>query len=116
MSSRHFLLLALSLLAVVSAVSASRKHGGALVGGYSPIKDVSDPYVQGVGQFAVTEYNKDQKAHLKFVKVVKGESQVVSGTNYRLFIEADDNSQYVAIVYDVPWRHQRSLTSFTPAA
>ncbi|CAO2842434.1 unnamed protein product [Amaranthus hypochondriacus] len=107
------ILLAFSLLVAISAVSASRKRD-AVVGGYRSIKDLNDPYVQDVAKFAVTEHNKEGKDHLELVKIVKGESQVVAGTNYRLTIAANDSHQYEAVVYDKPWQHYRSLTSFTP--
>ncbi|KMT04191.1 hypothetical protein BVRB_8g184860 [Beta vulgaris subsp. vulgaris] len=110
MSTRHILLI-FSLLAVISAASAATRRGPVL-GGYRPIKDIKDPYVQEIAKFAVDEHNKEEGSHLKLVKIVKGESQVVSGTNYRLTLSADDSQKYVAVVYDKPWQHQRSLTSF----
>ncbi|KAL0010817.1 hypothetical protein SO802_005925 [Lithocarpus litseifolius] len=36
------------------------------------------------------EYNKESKSQLKFLSVVKGETQVVSGTNYRLIVATKD--------------------------
>ncbi|KAF9623976.1 hypothetical protein IFM89_007419 [Coptis chinensis] len=62
------------------------------VGGWTPIKDIKDPEVQDIGKFAVTEHNKEEKTELRFVQVVRGESQVVAGFNYRLILAAVDGS------------------------
>ncbi|KAF8082348.1 hypothetical protein N665_0831s0011 [Sinapis alba] len=88
-------------------------------GDWGPIKDVKDPHVIKVGQFAVFEYNKQSKSVLKFMNVVRGEFQIVSGINYRLVVEANDGSNnmgtmYEAVVLDQPWMKTMNLTSFTP--
>ncbi|KAI6704628.1 hypothetical protein NL676_007590 [Syzygium grande] len=44
--------------------------------------------------------------------VVKGETQVVSGTNYRLVVEVKDGANtknFEALVFDQPWEHVRRL-------
>ncbi|XP_021719798.1 cysteine proteinase inhibitor 1-like [Chenopodium quinoa] len=112
MSNRKILLIVFSLLAVISAVSAAGKRTGAVLGGYKPIKDINDPYVQEVAKFAVAKHNEEANSHLGIVRIVKGESQVVAGTNYRFLIAADDHQQYETVVYDKPWQHFRSLTYF----
>ncbi|XBI99314.1 hypothetical protein VPH35_019413 [Triticum aestivum] len=57
---------------------------------------------------------------LRFRRVTRGEQQVVSGMNYRLFVDAADGSgnsaPYVAEVYEQSWTNTRQLTSFKPAA
>ncbi|MFS7950521.1 putative Cystatin domain-containing protein [Helianthus anomalus] len=88
---------------------------GTLAGGWKPIPDVTDPTVVDIAKFAVDEHNKEAHAALKFVKVVKGESQVVSGKNYNLTIMAADGGagkNYVALVWDKPWQKFRKLVSF----
>ncbi|KAF8410825.1 hypothetical protein HHK36_003362 [Tetracentron sinense] len=77
-----------------------------LVGGWAPIKDVKDPHVQEIGQFAVTEHNKEAKTELKYERVVRGETQVVAGANYRLVVAAKEGgvtSNYEAVVYERAW-------------
>ncbi|XP_073016721.1 cysteine proteinase inhibitor 1-like [Primulina eburnea] len=97
----------------VSAVSHS-----AIVGGWQPIKDLNSPNVLEIAKFAVSVHNKKSNAKLQFVKVVKGESQVVEGMNYKLVITANDvaagnvPSDYETVVWDKPWAHIRQLTSF----
>ncbi|XP_019052721.1 PREDICTED: cysteine proteinase inhibitor 1-like [Nelumbo nucifera] len=84
-------------------------------GGWQPIKDVRDAHVKEIAQFAVTEHNKEAKTNLKFQKVIRGESQVVAGTNYRLILAAKDgraSSKYEAVVWEKPWESFRNLTSF----
>ena len=109
---RLFLLLAAALL-LLNGVSAARP--AVLVGGWRPIENVSDPHVQEIGKFAVTEHNKKATASLKFQSVVSGETQVVAGTNYRLVIAAADggaSNKYEAVVWEKSWMNFRSLTSF----
>ncbi|KAJ0903689.1 putative Cystatin domain-containing protein [Helianthus annuus] len=51
----------------------------------------------------------------KFSKVIKGEEQVVQGTNYNLTITAaygGAEKNYVALVWDIPWQKFRKLVSF----
>jgi hypothetical protein len=84
-------------------------------GVWEPIKNVNDPHVKEIGEFAVAEYDKSSKADLKFMSVVKGETQVVAGTNYRLVLEAKDGAatkHYEAVVWEKPWQNLRNLTSF----
>ncbi|KAM7498924.1 hypothetical protein LguiA_023338 [Lonicera macranthoides] len=108
-----FPLLVASLILNFSAVDGGR--GEALAGGWQPIKDPKDPLVQEIGKFAVTEHNKEAKTNLIYESVIKGETQVVAGTNYRLIISATDgitSGRYQAVVWDKPWEHFRKLTSF----
>ncbi|XP_047943583.1 cysteine proteinase inhibitor 1-like [Salvia hispanica] len=85
--SLHILLAALSLMAValVPISAASRGH---IVGGWKPIDNPNAPEIVEIAKFAISEYNKQKKTALDLVSVVKGESQVVAGINYRLVISA----------------------------
>jgi cystatin-C len=105
----------LVLFLLVLLVSIARNQ--AIPGGYTPIKDINDPYVIEIARFAVNEYNKREGAKLEFNKVIKGESQVVAGVNYRLDLSANNSSisnNYEAVVLDVPFKHSRNLISFKP--
>ncbi|XP_075521574.1 cysteine proteinase inhibitor 1-like [Primulina tabacum] len=83
-----------------------------------PIPNVNVPEVLEIARFAVSEHNKKANVQLEFVKAVKGETQVVEGTNYRLVIIANDKAagnapgNYEAVVWDMPWKHFRELSSF----
>ncbi|CAK9311724.1 unnamed protein product, partial [Citrullus colocynthis] len=77
------LLLYASMLSVT--VTSSRLD---LVGGYEPIKNIDDPHIQSLGEFAVNEHNKQAKTQLKFKKVNSGKLQIVAGTNYDLRLTA----------------------------
>ncbi|VVB08268.1 unnamed protein product [Arabis nemorensis] len=108
-----FLLLLSVVLLPLYASAAAR------VGGWSPITDVKDPHVVEIGEFAVSEYDKQSKSELKFVTVVRGETQVVAGTNYRLTVTANDGGKsknYEALVWEKPWLKSMNLTSFKPAS
>ncbi|KAK9714190.1 hypothetical protein RND81_06G078300 [Saponaria officinalis] len=105
----------ISLLAVISTAST-------IDGSYKPIPDLHDRHVQEIAKYAVSEHNKQTSARLEYVEIVKGESQVVAGTKYRLVISAKDDgaannygdaNNYEAVVYEKPWAHYLSLTSFT---
>ncbi|XP_042509152.1 multicystatin-like [Macadamia integrifolia] len=87
------------------------------VGGWQPIKDVTNPHVQELGQFAVTEHNGQSGKHVVFKCVVIGWTQVVTGVNYCLIIFAKDGCElqlYDAIVWEKPWEGFRQLISFKP--
>ncbi|KAJ0586547.1 putative Cystatin domain-containing protein [Helianthus annuus] len=88
---------------------------GTLSGGWKPVPDVTDPTVVDIAKFAVDEHNKEAHASLKFVKVVKGECQVVAGMNYNVTITAADGGagkNYVALVWNKPWEKFMQLVSF----
>jgi len=103
------------LVFVFFASAVARKN--IATGGWSPIKNINDPHVTEIANYAVTEHDKQSGQKLKLEKVIKGETQIVSGVNYRLVIAATDGSSsknYEAIVLEKEWQHFRSLTSFTP--
>ncbi|XP_042483034.1 cysteine proteinase inhibitor 6-like [Macadamia integrifolia] len=121
MASLHYffvvLVSSLLLLQMTSAIGKSIPPTP-LSGGWEPIEDVKDPYVQKLGKFAVTENNKVSKVDLQFVAVKKGESQTVNGMKYRLLVSAKDHgiaSDYNAEVYEKKWTNTRKLISFTKA-
>ncbi|KAM3268235.1 cysteine proteinase inhibitor 5 [Capsicum chacoense] len=109
-------LLTAAFLLPTSAALGGKKGGG-LLGGWSPITNTKDRQIISIGKFAVDEYNKETKSKLTFKKVVKGETQVVAGTNYRLVIAAAKDGgyrsgKYLAVVWEKPWENYRNLTSF----
>ncbi|XP_022142402.1 cysteine proteinase inhibitor 5-like [Momordica charantia] len=120
MKSRSAPLLLLLLLPAMVAAVAVAARKGPLVGGWTPITDVKDPHVQEIGKFAVAAYNTQSKGAIKFDRVESGETQVVSGTNYRLVVVAKDGggstAKYQAIVWEKPWENFKKLTSFKPVA
>ncbi|XP_024157226.1 probable LRR receptor-like serine/threonine-protein kinase At1g07650 isoform X5 [Rosa chinensis] len=79
------------------------------------IEDINDPHVKEIAEFAVSEYNKKSGKKLELQSVVKGETRVVPGENYRLVITVKDNSavaKYEGVVYERIWEHTRELLSF----
>ncbi|MBA0786568.1 hypothetical protein Gotri_026545 [Gossypium trilobum] len=109
-----FLILSLSICFLSLIFSNARKD--ALAGGWKPIKNIKNPHVIKIAKFAVDQYNKQSKVSLKLDEVVKGETQVVSGINYKLNLKAKDGSAvntYEAVVWEKLWLHFRNLTSFT---
>ncbi|KAF8030296.1 hypothetical protein BT93_E2675 [Corymbia citriodora subsp. variegata] len=104
---------AVLLLLQVSAAGAARTE--APVGGWKPIKNLSDPYVREIAEFAVKTRNDEANTGLSLERVAKGETQVVAGTNYRLVVEVKDGANtksFEAVVWDQPWQHSRRLSSF----
>ncbi|KAL1334519.1 hypothetical protein AAHE18_11G182300 [Arachis hypogaea] len=98
---------------------ASHKEasGGLIADGLNPIKNLNDPHVVDIAQFAVTEHNKQSAAHLKLVKINNGYTQVVSGgINYSLLLSTFGglSSRYEAIVFENNSQNSRKLISFRP--
>ncbi|KAE9594747.1 putative Cystatin domain-containing protein [Lupinus albus] len=109
MRTHCYIVLSLLFLYLFAMVAAAR------IGGWTAIKNLNDPHVKEIADFAVTEHNKQSGNKLKLKSVIKGETQVVSGTNYRLLLTANDGSavkKYEAVVYEKLWLHYRNLTSF----
>ena len=107
----------LTLLFAVGTVAA-------LLGGWTEIKDRTDPDVIEAANFAVDQHNAESHTKLKLKTVDKAEYQVVNGKNYRLSLTVTDSvgekknaiSQYEAIVY-VPAGMggvKKTLKSFNP--
>ncbi|GMI93263.1 hypothetical protein HRI_002995600 [Hibiscus trionum] len=111
----HFLVLLLPLLFL--PLIASESPIGSMVGVWTPIKDIKDPHVIEVAEFAVDEYNKQVNSSLKLVVVVNGETRVASGTNYWLFLQATGRAgkrMYRAFVWEKAWKRLKQLISFEP--
>lgn len=118
----------LLLLAVLAAIAAASGSAAGIdddldrliVGGWEPIRDVSEPHIQELGSWAVAQHARLATDRLRFLRVTRGEQQVVAGMNYRLFVDAQDaagrSAPYVAVVYEQSWTNTRKLTSFDPAA
>jgi Aspartic acid proteinase inhibitor len=107
----------LSLLPLLLICFSSQVPTSNSAGGWQPIQNITDSHVQEIGNYAVSEHNKQSGDNLAFVRVVSGETQVVAGTNYRLVIQATDAedhvAQYRAVVWEKQWEGFRNLTSFT---
>ncbi|XP_075497894.1 cysteine proteinase inhibitor 1-like [Primulina tabacum] len=120
MQLKSCLLLYVLLLILVASFhyQALAISPSAIVGNWRPIPNVNVVEVLEIARFAVSEYNKKDNVQLEFVKVVKSETQLVEGTNYRLVIIANDAAagnapgNYEAVVWDMPWKHFRELSSF----
>ncbi|KAL6867624.1 hypothetical protein ACP4OV_015648 [Aristida adscensionis] len=112
MRTSHLLLAA---VAVAAAVCAAAPPAAAMPGGWAPIADVNSPHIKDLGAWAVAEHVKRANDGLQFRRVVSGEQQVVSGTNYRLAIVAanlaGEEVPCTAVVYE-EWTNTRQLLSF----
>ncbi|KAK4492812.1 hypothetical protein RD792_000137 [Penstemon davidsonii] len=85
-----------------------------------PLQNPNDPHVVEIAKFAIAEHNKEAKASLVFITVVKGErqsgeSQLIFGSKYRLLISAKDGGatapkNYQAVVSERRWG--KELLSF----
>lgn len=113
-------LLFLSLF-VLPLCTVAVVHGGAVLGGWTPITNLNDPYVREIAEFAVTEYSKiSNGGNLTLQRAIKGWTQVVDGTNYRLLLAAKIDllpaaappAEFMAVVLDKPREHSRKLVSF----
>ena len=130
-TAARLLLVIVALTLIDSAVSVSlskrhvpgrpRKTDGGLDGGFSLI-DVNDPNVKEIADFATTAISESSNSGpLSLIKIVKAESQVVAGRNYKLILEL--NSVFLAggvneteetlcevIVFHQPWTQTRKLS------
>lgn len=112
----------LSLLVVTFSILLASSSIEASIGGWQVISNLTDPKVVEIGKFAVKEHNMRVNAMLSFVSIVKGETQIVNGINYRLIISATDSpvanaqSNYLVVVWDKPWKKERRLISFEKIA
>ncbi|KAL1560019.1 cysteine proteinase inhibitor 5-like [Salvia divinorum] len=117
--SALILLVILSVVAVAVPIVAAASLGPR-AGGWKTIANPNAAQVVAIANFAVAEHNKEKKTSLVLVSVKKGESQVVSGMNYRFLISAKQdgatavpNKIYSAVVYYSP-SGSPSLRSFAP--
>uniref|UniRef100_A0A0A0KF46 Cystatin domain-containing protein n=1 Tax=Cucumis sativus TaxID=3659 RepID=A0A0A0KF46_CUCSA len=87
-------------------------------GGYTPVKDPQSPRMKELAEWAVAEHNKKEGTHLRFISILKCESQIVNGVNYRFTLTAKDESDnclpgnYMAIVYEQLSEHLKELVFF----
>lgn len=110
---------AAALLLLLAGGGGAAAARGPLAGGWSPIRNVSEPHIQELGGWAVTEHVRVANDGLRFGEVTSGEQQVVSGMNYRLVLHATDAdgdvAAYGALVYEQSWTNTRELMSFASA-
>ncbi|KAI3440199.1 uncharacterized protein J3R85_003816 [Psidium guajava] len=109
----QFLLLAifLTVLPLAAIATVSRKLAS---GAWEPIKDVHDPHVQAIGQFAVNAFNSKQHTHLVFKDIRRGETQADRGTKYflHLLLAQPSSPCYAALVWEKPGQQPLELLSF----
>jgi cystatin-C len=109
-------LILVELLALILVILRNHVRLYKPSGGWYLIEDINDPHVIDIVNFAVSEFNKQTGATLKFEKVIEGEYQLVAGINYHLVISTSNSvhSIYNVVVYDWPLDHVRNLESFIP--
>ncbi|KAE8647446.1 hypothetical protein Csa_002975 [Cucumis sativus] len=81
-----------------------------IVGDYRPCENSDGEHAKDVAQWAVTEYNikhRPEGHYLYLVRVLKCESQVVAGTNWRLLLECKDENNCVEIYQAVVWEKSK---------
>ena len=115
---RAMVLLAAAAATTASTAAAGRSARAAVstkTGQWAEIENVTEPYVQDLGKWAVTEHNKQSGEGLEFGKVVRGRQQVVAGMNYSLEIETKGPSRFyeAGLFVSLP-PEKRQLKSFTP--
>jgi hypothetical protein len=106
---RTFVVLALG--ASVALAALAPQGAAQITGGFEPASVTAKPVV-AAAKFAIEERSKTEAVTL--VKVLKAESQVVAGTNYRLRLsvkEGEKTREAVAVVY-VDLKGKRMLSSW----
>ncbi|KAK7331127.1 hypothetical protein VNO77_25341 [Canavalia gladiata] len=105
-----------NLLLLVILFASMIVRNEAIPGGWTPIKNLKDPHVQQIANFAVIEYDKQSGANLKLVNVIRGDTQVVAGISYRLVLAASNGpstGKYQAVVLEKAGLQDKKLISFT---
>ncbi|KAL0877748.1 hypothetical protein Bca101_027454 [Brassica carinata] len=88
-------------------------------GGWHTIKDIKDPCLVVIAEFAISEYNKHKNLRLKLQRIVSGDEQFVGGINYRLMLNVTDGCKegsmiYEAEVFEQAWLDFMELNYFKP--
>ncbi|GAU27147.1 hypothetical protein TSUD_104560 [Trifolium subterraneum] len=101
-----------AILLFIVLLASTTMRNEAIPGGWTPIKNINDPHVTEIANYAVTEHDKKTGLNLKLEKVISGETKVVNGIIYCLNISASDSNKHNIAVLE---RQQfRKLTSFAP--
>ncbi|XP_077521140.1 cystatin-2-like [Amblyomma americanum] len=129
-----FVLVAMLLAASVCCGAAA---GSRLVGGWQKKNVDGNDLFTELAHFAVGQQVGDREFFDTVLEVTDAETQVVAGTNYRLTFKIAESTCRVtetytkelclpktrdvkdtctAVIYDVPWLNQRSVSSFTCSA
>lgn len=124
-------LVAILLAALVCCATA---EGSRLVGGWQKKNVEGNELFRELAHFAVGKQVGDREFFDTVLEVTDAETQVVAGTNYRLTFKIAESTCRVtdtytkevclpktqdvkdtctAVIYDVPWLNERSVTSFT---
>ena len=84
-----------------------------IAGGYSPA-NVTDAKIKEIASFASTILSNNANGVMTVTKIIKAETQVVAGQNYKLTLElASDNSKIYTcevVVFDQSWTNTRKVT------
>ncbi|KAK6919161.1 Cystatin domain [Dillenia turbinata] len=108
-------ILALVLVSLVLVDGTS-----ALFGGFQPIKNLEDPHIIEIAEFAVKEMSKNiQTRILKLKSIDQGRYQVVAGTTYQLHISTTNipdvgSTKYEVVVFEKLGSHDKRLVSYKP--
>ena len=84
--------------------------------GWKPIKNIKDPYVKGIADFALFESNKRFNFNLLFKGVLRGQTRSSNGTYFRLVVVAKNGAHtrnYRTVVFEQPWADLRKLVYLT---
>lgn len=117
--SPHYLIAILALLFPLLTAAIDQSGGSAPLGAWMPLKNISDPHVTEIANFAVTSYNSQNHKNLLFQKVIKGYYHIESGTRYRLVVRVKDEksvviptADYLAVVLEKRWAGDKKLVFF----
>ncbi|GAU15079.1 hypothetical protein TSUD_08170 [Trifolium subterraneum] len=106
------------VLLLIVLLASTPVRNQAIQGDWTPIKNIDDPHVIEIANYAVTEHDRQTGLKLKLEKVISGETKIFpEGTKICLNITASEDSasnKYNIAVLENPVNHFRNLTSFVP--
>jgi hypothetical protein len=116
-SMKRVLLTALAFVILWAAAPSAQAQEPPLAGGYSE-RSTRDRGVAAAAAFAVRERGRRTGRRVTLVSILRAETQVVAGLNYRLLLSVREGRLRLTVFADVHenLRRRLSLKSWSPAA
>jgi hypothetical protein len=114
---KRVMLAALALVILWAGAPSATAQDAPIAGGYSE-RSTNDKGVKAAAAFAVRERRRRTRKRVTLVAILRAETQVVAGLNYRLLLRVREGRYQMTYFADVHenLRRRLSLRSWSPAA